>query len=63
MENLLFLAHIVLLMVLSPILSRIFRLPTSVVEIVLGSLAVWLGFLNPDNEVFKSLAKIGFFYP
>ena len=62
MENLLFLAHIVLLMVLSPILSRIFRLPTSVVEIVLGSLAVWLGFLNPDNEVFKSLAKIGFFY-
>lgn len=62
MENLLFLAHVVLLMVLSPILSRLFKIPTSVVEILLGSLAVWVGFLHVDNEVFKNLSKIGFFY-
>ncbi|MFB1009632.1 MAG: cation:proton antiporter [Sulfurospirillum sp.] len=62
MENLIFLAHVVLLMVLSPIISRIFRLPTPVVEILLGSLAVWLGILHVGNEVFKNLAKIGFFY-
>lgn len=62
MENLFFLAHIVLLMVLSPIISRIFRIPTPVVEILLGSYAVWVGFLHVDNEVFKNLAKIGFFY-
>lgn len=62
LENLLFLAHVVLLMVLSPILSRLFKLPTSVVEILLGSIAVWLGFLHVNNEVFQSLAKIGFFY-
>lgn len=62
MENLIFLSHVVLLMVLSPILSRLFRLPTSVVEILLGSLAVWVGFLHVDNEVFKNLSKIGFFY-
>ena len=62
MENLLFLAQVVLLMVLSPIISRIFRLPTPVVEILLGSYAVWVGFLHIDNEVFKNLAKIGFFY-
>ncbi len=62
MENLLFLAQVVLLMVLSPIISRIFRLPTPVVEILLGSLAVWIGFLHIDNDVFKNLAKIGFFY-
>ena len=62
MENLLFLANVVLLMVLSPILSRIFRLPTSVVEILLGSLAVWVGFLYADNDVFKNISKIGFFY-
>jgi Kef-type K+ transport system membrane component KefB len=49
-------------MVLSPILSRIFRLPTSVVEILLGSLAVWVGFLHVENEVFKNISKIGFFY-
>ena len=49
-------------MVLSPIISRIFRLPTPVVEILLGSLAVWIGFLHIDNDVFKNLAKIGFFY-
>ncbi len=62
MENLLFLAQVVLLMVLSPIISRIFRLPTPVVEILLGSYAVWVGFLHIDNDVFKNLAKIGFFY-
>ncbi|AOO65098.1 cation:proton antiporter [Sulfurospirillum halorespirans] len=62
MENLIFLAHVVLLMVLSPILSRLFRVPTPVVEILLGSLAVWVGLLHVDNEVFRNLAKIGFFY-
>ena len=62
MENLIFLAHVVLLMVLSPIISRVFRIPTPVVEILLGSFAVWVGFLHVDNEVFKNLSKIGFFY-
>ncbi|WP_263832705.1 cation:proton antiporter [Sulfurospirillum oryzae] len=62
MENLIFLAHVVLLMVLSPIISRVFRIPTPVVEILLGSFAVWAGFLHVGNEVFRSLAKIGFLY-
>ncbi|AFL68381.1 cation:proton antiporter [Sulfurospirillum barnesii] len=62
MENLIFLAHVMLLMVLSPILSRFFRIPTPVVEILLGSLAVWIGLLHVGNEVFRDLAKIGFFY-
>lgn len=62
MENLIFLAHVVLLMVVSPIISRLFRIPTPVVEILLGSFAVWIGLLHVDNEVFRNLAKIGFFY-
>ncbi|WP_333803927.1 cation:proton antiporter [Sulfurospirillum sp.] len=62
MENLIFLAHVVLLMVISPIISRLFRIPTPVVEILLGSFAVWIGLLHVDNEVFRNLAKIGFFY-
>jgi len=62
LENLIFLAHVVLLMVISPIISRLFRIPTPVVEILLGSFAVWIGLLHVDNEVFRNLAKIGFFY-
>jgi Kef-type K+ transport system membrane component KefB len=62
LENLIFLAYVVFLVVLSPIIARIFRLPTPVVEILLGSYAVWIGFLSTDNDAFKSLAKIGFLY-
>lgn len=62
MENLIFLAHVVFLVVLSPIIARLFKLPTPVVEILLGSYALWIGFLHADNAVFKSLAKIGFLY-
>ena len=62
LENLIFLAHVVLLMVLSPIISRLFRIPTPVVEILLGSFAIWIGLLHVGNEVFRSLSKIGFFY-
>ncbi|WP_309498801.1 cation:proton antiporter [Sulfurovum sp.] len=53
---------IAFLIVISPVLSKITKLPTVVVEILLGSAAVWLGFLDTNNEVFKYLAKIGFFY-
>ncbi len=50
------------LIVLSPVFSKITRLPIVVVEILLGSIAVWFGFLNPNNDVFKYLSEIGFFY-
>jgi Kef-type K+ transport system membrane component KefB len=50
------------LIVISPIFSKITKLPIVVVEILLGSIAVWAGFLDANNEVFKYLAKIGFFY-
>ncbi|OZA59456.1 MAG: hypothetical protein B7X69_08095, partial [Sulfurovum sp. 39-42-12] len=51
---------IALLLVISPLLSKITKLPVVVVEILLGSIAAWLGFLDADNEVFGKLAKIGF---
>lgn len=50
------------LIVLSPAFAKITRLPVVVVEILLGSIAVWFGFLDPNNDVFKYLSKIGFFY-
>lgn len=51
-----------ILIVLSPVFAKITRLPIVVVEILLGSIAVWFGFLDPNNDVFKYLSKIGFFY-
>ncbi|MBS4069636.1 MAG: cation:proton antiporter [Sulfurimonas sp.] len=53
---------IAFLIVISPVFSKITKLPIVVVEILLGSIAVWIGFLDPNNEVFKYLSKIGFFY-
>ena len=53
---------IALLIVMSPVFSKITKLPIVVVEILLGSIAVWFGFLDTNNEIFKYLAKIGFFY-
>lgn len=54
--------ELALLIVLSPLFSNITKLPVAVVEILLGSIAVWVGFVEANNEVFKVLSKIGFFY-
>lgn len=54
--------ELALLIVLSPVFSNLTKLPVAVVEILLGSIAVWVGFVEVNNEVFKVLSKIGFFY-
>lgn len=53
---------IAFLIVISPVFTKFTKLPIVVVEILLGSIAVWFGFLDPNNEVFRDLSKIGFFY-
>jgi Kef-type K+ transport system membrane component KefB len=45
----------------SPYLSKIFRIPTTPIEIVLGSLASSLGFIT-FNHYFELIAEVGFFY-
>lgn len=62
MDNFIFFSQIALLIVLAPIFSNFLRLPIVVTEIILGSLAVWLTFIEVPNDLFKSIAKIGFFY-
>lgn len=62
MDNFLFFAQIALLMIVAPIFSNTIKLPIVVVEILLGSLAVWIGFVEVPNEIFKNISKIGFFY-
>jgi Kef-type K+ transport system membrane component KefB len=46
---------------ISPYLSKIFRVPTTPIEIVLGSFASSLGFIT-FNHYFELIAEVGFFY-
>lgn len=62
MHSSLIFISVAFLLVLSPIFSKVTKLPIVVVEILLGASAVWLGFLDGDNEVFQKLSQIGFFY-
>jgi len=50
-----------ILVMFSPFLSRISKIPVVVVEILLGSLAAYLGFLI-DSGLFDTIAKVGFLY-
>lgn len=62
MDNFIFFSQLAFLLIVAPIISKSFRLPIVVAEILLGSIAVWIGFIEINNELFKNIAKIGFFY-
>jgi len=49
------------ILLISPFLSNLFKLPIAVVEITLGAIAEFLGLLH-NNELFKLLAEVGFLY-
>jgi len=46
---------------ISPYLSKILNIPTTPLEIVLGSLAGYLGFVG-YNHLFELISEVGFFY-
>ena len=50
-----------IILLISPFISNILKLPISMVEITLGAIAAALGLLH-DNEMFKILAEVGFLY-
>ncbi len=62
MESLAFLSQILILILLAPIFAKLFKVSVAVVEIVLGALVVWMGFIESGNELFQDIAKIGFFF-
>ena len=62
MHNLAFLSQIAILIVIAPIFARYLKISVSVIEIILGALVVWIGFISVDNEIFAVIAKIGFFF-
>jgi len=51
-----------LILVLSPHLSRLLRLPTAPIEIVLGSFLAYFGILQIGNAIFYLVAHVGFLY-
>jgi Kef-type K+ transport system membrane component KefB len=46
---------------ISPFFSRILKIPTIPIEIILGSLATYVGLLN-DTQIFKIVAEAGFLF-
>jgi len=62
MQSVALLSGIVILILVAPIFARTLKVSVAVVEIILGALVVWFGFIDASNEVFKDIAKIGFFY-
>ena len=51
-----------LVLVLSPHLSRLVRLPTAPIEIIIGSLLASFGIIQVHNENFSLIAEVGFLY-
>ena len=49
------------ILLISPFISNMLKLPISIVEIALGTIASSLGFLH-ENELFNILAEVGFLY-
>lgn len=51
-----------LVLVLSPHLSKFFRLPTAPIEIIIGSVLAFYEVIHADNTNFELLAEVGFLY-
>ncbi len=50
-----------IIIISTPYFSRLIRLPLTPVEIMLGSLAGYFGFIH-HNEIFKLISEVGFLY-
>lgn len=61
MSNTVVIITLSFLVLISPFMSRITKIPVVVVEILLGSFAAYFGLLV-ENELFKIIAKVGFLY-
>lgn len=60
-DNVTLIVTIALIIVFSPFFAKILKLPTTPIEIILGSLFGYIGFLH-DEHLFDIVAEIGFLY-
>ena len=60
-DNIVLIITISLIIIFSPFLAKFLRLPTTPIEIILGSLLGYIGFLH-DEHLFDLVAEFGFLY-
>jgi len=60
-NNVVLIITISLVIIFSPFIARFLRLPTTPIEIILGSLLGYIGFLH-DEHLFDLIAEFGFLY-
>jgi len=60
-ENVLLIITISLIIIFSPFFARLVKLPTTPIEIIMGSIFAYIGFLH-DEHLFEVVAEFGFLY-
>lgn len=60
-EEILIIISISIIIFISPLVSKLTRIPTIPVEIMLGALAVYFSFIT-EHAIFELVAKLGFLY-
>jgi Kef-type K+ transport system membrane component KefB len=60
-DNIVLITTISLIIIFSPFIAKSLRLPTTPIEIILGSLLGYIGFLH-DEKLFDIVAELGFLY-
>ena len=60
-ENVLLIITISLIIIFSPFFARLVKLPTTPIEIILGSVFAYVGFLH-NEHLFELVAEFGFLY-
>jgi Kef-type K+ transport system membrane component KefB len=59
--NITLIVSVALIVLLSPFFAKLLRLPTTPIEIVLGSVLGYFGLIH-DEEIFHVLSEFGFLY-
>ena len=60
-DNIILITTISLIVIFSPFFAKLLKLPTTPIEIILGSIFGYIGFLH-NEHLFETIAEIGFLY-
>jgi Kef-type K+ transport system membrane component KefB len=60
-DNVILILTISLIIIISPFVAKLLKLPTTPIEIILGSIFAYVGFLH-DEHLFELVAEFGFLY-
>jgi Kef-type K+ transport system membrane component KefB len=60
-DNIVLIISVSLIIIFSPFFAKVLKLPTTPIEIVLGSIFGYIGFLH-EEELFHVVAELGFLY-